>query len=374
MDSRRGTSNREAGQALVFVTLVLALAMLVLPSFLNFMGGAGRAAQIREDRMLKVYAADAGIEEAYHRVLSGDYTVPGDFTIEDVNGYAVDVEITSDSGMYKAVATSTGYEGANASIESYFGSASYTDFLDSVISSEGEITIQPNTMVIGNLTSNVEPDIKGTHVGNVSTNVPSWPEPGELGEWYSDLLAEQGGGACDYEGLVNVDGNVTLVYGPCETSGDLEFKTGVGNGGNVSLNGVLYVAGDFVMNKNLGLYLNGNTIYVEGSITFATAGQQENAVQLHGPGCLIAEGDVIFNPKPATDESFIFVMSVSGEIHAKPMGNFWGSFAGNTEVFINPLYTLQWMPYPTDENNEADLDFPGGGVASARVVSYVIRQ
>ena len=47
----------EAGMALVLVTIVMALGMLVIPPLLNFMGGAGRSAQIRENRMLLLFTA-----------------------------------------------------------------------------------------------------------------------------------------------------------------------------------------------------------------------------------------------------------------------------------------------------------------------------
>ena len=138
-----------------------------------------------------------------------------------------------------------------------------------------------------------------------------------------------------------------LFRSPCQTSGNLKFQTGVGNGGNVSLKGTLYVAGDFTMGKKLNLYLNGNTIYAEGFIKFeAVPGQPGDAVNIYGPGCIIAEGDVDFNPKPGTDESFIFVMSVGGEINAKPMGDFYGAFAGNTEVDLLPNVSLTWIEYP----------------------------
>ena len=64
----------EGGQALIHVTLVLVLTMLVIPPLLTFMGGAGRSAQIREDRMLQVYAADAGIEDGFFKITKGNVT------------------------------------------------------------------------------------------------------------------------------------------------------------------------------------------------------------------------------------------------------------------------------------------------------------
>jgi hypothetical protein len=362
----------ESGIALVLVTIVLALAMLVLPALLNFMGGAGRSAQIREDRMLVTYAADAGIEEAYRRVLDGGGT--GQFSIDDLNGCAVDVEVSKDGSMYKAVSTSTGFEGRGSTIESYFGAVGYNDFLDYAISSEGKITIGSQSTVIGNITSNSPPKVLGTHVGNTSTNVPAWPEPGELADYYWATAGPAG--VCWATGTVYVDGDESISIGPCYTTGDLEFAKGTGNGGNVTLNGTLYVQGDFTFGKNLNLFLNGYTIYAEGEITFQPASGQPSPddPKVYGPGCLIAEDDVNFQPKQGNDE-FIFIMSISGWVKMLPNGDFWGSIAGNTQVDLQPGNSLTWIPYPdSDGDGISDLDFPGGGIESAKIMSYIIRQ
>ena len=62
-------SKNQSGFILIYVTLTLVVAIIILPAILLFIGGAGRSAQIREDRMLQVYAADAGIEKAFHEIV-----------------------------------------------------------------------------------------------------------------------------------------------------------------------------------------------------------------------------------------------------------------------------------------------------------------
>jgi hypothetical protein len=389
MKNSTGFRKGEEGQALVFVTLTLVLTMLVIPPLLNFIGGAGRTAQIREDRMLKVYAADAGIEEAYYKIIAGNITP--EFTIEDVEGYVVDVKISEESsGVYKVTSAATGFEGGNAIIESIVGAVNFKDFLDHVISSEGDIQIKPGSEVFGNVTLNGklkllgDLDCEGGSGEECATQpVPQWPEPGELGDYYWDLLAEQGNGTrytCDPDsGTVDVDGDETMFWGPCYTDDSIEFKVGTGKGGNVTLNtpeGLLYVNGDFNFGKNLNLYLNGNTIYAKGDIIVGvkTGGLDPDAASIYGPGCLIAEGDVKFFPKQGGDGEFIFVMSVNGQIDVQPNGHFTGSFAGKTEVDLLPGYTLTWVEYPVDENGDPDLDFPGGAGTSAKIMYYIIKQ
>lgn len=386
MKERRRFRKSEEGMALIYVTLVLVMTMLIIPPLLGFIGGAGRSAQIREDRMLKVYAADAGIEEAYYKIIDGNITTG--FTIEDVNGYVVDVKISKESsGVYKVTSAATGFEGSNATIESLVSAVSFKDFLDHVIASEGDIEIKPGSEVFGNVTLSGKLKLLGdlnceggSGEDCVTQAVPSWPDPGELGDWYWELLSDLGGGTCGYySDPVPVDGNETVFWGPCYTDDSIEFKVGVGNWGNVTLNtpeGLLYVKGDFTLGKNLNLFLNGNTIYATGDITIGVkTGQLDlNAASIYGPGCLIAEGDVHFFPKQGGDGEFIFVMSVDGNIKARPNGHFTGSFAGKTEVDLLPGYTLTWVEYPGYGEDNPGLDFPGGDGTSAKIMYYIIKQ
>jgi hypothetical protein len=60
----------ESGQALIVVTIVLLLGAIVIPPMLNVNFAGTRSTLIHENRMLELYAADYGIEDALYQVQS----------------------------------------------------------------------------------------------------------------------------------------------------------------------------------------------------------------------------------------------------------------------------------------------------------------
>lgn len=357
----------EEGMVLVFVTIVLALAALVIPPLLGFIGGAGRSAQIREDRMLQVYAADMGVEDAYFRIASADAELPqepGDdpmvLAIEDVNGSDVAIEIYKEpehplygNVLYRVISTATNYNGVGATIESYVATWDYHSLLEYGLTSPGDVEIGSNAEITGNIALNGELDNKGTIDGEVTYGVPGWPSTEVLSEWYSSQVS----GSCGSSPLL-VSGNETLEIGPCRTNGNLVIK----GDGDVKLGGTVYVAGDlsFDATPDLRVILNGETIYAEGSINMGSG------VRLSGPGAIIAAGDVYFSPN-MVGNGFIFVMSVEGELTAQPHGHFYGSLAGASIIDLQPGTELEWTEPPSD------LNFPGGDDILPKVARYLIK-
>lgn len=356
----------QKGTVLVLVTITLALTTLVIPPLLGFIGGAGRSAQIREDRMLQVYAADMGVEDAYFRIVNADAELPNSpeddpmvLAIEGVNGSDVAIEIYKEpvnplygDALYKVISTATSYMGVGATIESYVAAWDYWSLLKYGLISYGDIEISSNAEVEGNLALNGELDNKGELDGTVSYGVPGWPDPEVLSQWYSDQVSE----SCGSSPLL-VSGNETLEVGPCQTNGNLVIK----GDGNVKLGGTLYVAGDldFDPTPDLKIMLKGHTIYAEGSINMGSG------ASISGPGAIIAEGDINFSPN-IVGAGFIFVLSLEGSLTAQPGGNFYGSLAGASSVDLQPNTTAEWKDHPND------LNFPGGDILP-KVASYLIK-
>ncbi len=93
---------KESGQALILAVILLLLGSLIIAPLLGFMSTGLLAGLVFEERMDKVYAADAGIEDAMHKIVTGDASVAGlaegetlpTYQLTDVNGYPVDVTIT----------------------------------------------------------------------------------------------------------------------------------------------------------------------------------------------------------------------------------------------------------------------------------------
>ncbi len=355
----------EKGAVLAFVTITLALAMLVIPPLLTFIGGAGRSAQIREDRMLKVYAADMGVEDAYFRIVNADAELPNSpeddpmvLAIEDVNGSDVAIEIYKEpvdplygDALYKVISTATSYMGVSATIESYVAVWDYDSLLKYGLISYGDIEISSNAELTGSLALNGELDNKGEIDGTVNYGVPGWPDSEMLSEWYSGQVSE----SCSSPLLVG--GGETLAVGPCKTNGNLIIK---GNG-NVKLGGTLYVAGDldFDPTPDLKVMLKGHTIYVEGSINMGSG------ARVSGPGAIIAVGDIDFSPN-IVGNGFIFVLSLEGSLTAQPGGSFYGSLAGASGIDLQPSTIVEWKDRPID------LNFPEGDILP-KVASYLIK-
>jgi hypothetical protein len=364
---RSRSARRQEGMVLIHVTLVMVLSMLLIPPILGFVGGAGRTAQIREDRMHQVYAADTGVEDALYRVMVDPTGLPESpeddpivISIEDVNGCDVTAELRKDGydpvykdTLYTITSTAQDYRGIDVSIESRVAAWDYSSLLQYGLVSTQDIEISSGADVDGNLVLNGELANKGTIDGNVTYGVPQWPDSAVLSLFYS----EQVSGSCGAS-PIEVKAGKEKKLGPCQTSGDLD----IGGVGNVSLQGTLYVAGDLRFNPSPSLIirLNGETIYGEGSLAMGSGGT------LEGPGCIIAEGEMYFSPNtPGSD--YILVMSVAGDLTAQPGGSFFGTLAGCTDLDLQPNASVTWVDHP------ADLNFPGGDDIVPKLVSYVIR-
>lgn len=387
----------EEGIVLVYVILAFALALLVIPSILSFGFGAHRTAELREQRMHKVYAADAGIEDALYRLKFGNGTEAGDYTIPDTNGYHVNYSIKKISGGgagkgdYEITSTASSITpdfGGNVTIVAHTGTDNYKGFFDNVITSKGDVEIAPNSEVYGDVALNGELKLQGelTCSGGSGTqcvddDVPKWPTKEELG-WPPREIGVPGrdhywtaavaGSTCvPASGTLNVGKGAILTMGPCHTTGSLTI-TGQNKSplGNLTLLGNVYVEGDLTISANaadqLHLYLGNKTIYVEGNLDFG------QGLYLHGPGVIAAVGTVKFAPTVIGTDGFMFVISISKDLQAQPSGNFMGSMAGITSVDLQPGNTLTWVDYPKDALGEPLLDFPGGGSYALRIADYII--
>ncbi len=66
----------EGGQALILVLVLLLVGGLMIGPLLGFMGTGLAAGQVHEQRMDELYAADAGIEDAIHKMLTDNPSLP----------------------------------------------------------------------------------------------------------------------------------------------------------------------------------------------------------------------------------------------------------------------------------------------------------
>jgi len=239
----------------------------------------------------------------------------------------------------------------NTTIESFVAlNARFSSLFDNAITSPGDITIQPGAEVNGDVQYNGVLDNRGTITGDETTDDIDWPSSADLSGFYLSQVAS----APDPGATIDIKD--TKVLGPVHRNGNLTIKNTGTTDPELTLEDTIYVTGDLVFQQPGGpkaytINLNRQTIFVEGSITFPA-----DKVTVAGSGCIIAIGDVNFQPSIESDEtSFVFVMSLEGEVNFNPNGDFYGSIAGNTNVDLQPGSSLNWRP-PI-----GGLNFPGLG-------------
>jgi len=359
---RKSTNIRrgQEGQVVIVMALMLVLTGLILGPLLSFTYTGHQVGQIREDDMHRVYAADLGIEDVMYQIANevieiepGDQT---DYTLgEAVNDSAVEVSVYRiDDETYRIISTATDYEGVHTTIEAYIGYWDYESLLNHALISYGNITIGPGADIWGDVQYMEELDNKGNIYGDETQGgIKAWPTAEEVSQYY---LNYEPMGACS-SGVLNVNNGETVVVGPCITDGDLTIK----GQGTVELGGTFYIAGDLIFNPTpkLNIVLNGHSIYAEGIIEIGPN------CDISGPGCIIAEGDVQFQPNQIGDD-FIFVMSVEGSLTAQPGGDFVGSFAACINIQVQPGTSITWECCPMEF-----LNFPKGS-SHMTLLSYVI--
>ena len=352
--------NGQSGQALIMALILLVLGSLLVGPILNLAATSLNYHQVIERHTLETYAADSGVEYALCELGNDpegykvDTLVVPEFTMND-RTVAVTATHMPDIGddIYKITSIATTDSNSSTTIESYVHISPYPAFFNNAITSRGDITIQPGTVVDGDIQYGGELDNKGTITGDtIEAPVANWPTAGELSDFYwvdAPVINES---SIDIS-----SGTVESPYpiGPARTSGDLTLT----GSGVAELNGTLYVQGSLTLMPGTAIKLNVETIYAEVDI------DMQPGTDLWGPGCVIAVGDVKFQPHLGTgEEAFILVMSVEGTVQFQPENDFYGSIAGNAEVTLQPNCTLN----TTDPDD--GLDFPA--CTTLETVSYNI--
>ncbi|MCK4305197.1 MAG: pilus assembly protein PilZ [Candidatus Eisenbacteria sp.] len=356
----RQITRDQRGQVLASVLVLLVLgALLVIPT-VSYSTTGLKATQVTEKKAMELYAADSGVEHAFWKIqnlpssLPGQLENPGDSYIYPgdeqpfVNEISVGVTIQrTETNVFRVLSTAVGTE-VESFITTVYGD--YSDIMDSVITSQGDYTLQPPTTV--------DPP-EGEEHGPVRNYGGDWPTPEELSDWYSRDVKDE----VPYSsGTLDVKDYASAGIGPLYRNGTLSIKNTGSAGLTLQLNGTLYITGDTLIGKtgkDFTLDLNGNTIFVES----ATVDSHDALViggkcTITGSGCIIAVGDIDFRPGlNCTSSDYVFVMSVIGKTYMQPNGDFYGTLAGSSEVYIQNG-DAHW----TDPSLvEGGLNLPGGG-------------
>jgi hypothetical protein len=373
----KGAIRDQKGQVLILTLILLVVGGLILTPLLGLMSTGLLAGQVYEKKMSELYAADAGVEDAIWRIMyesippeswkTGDrpdwqmykYLQPlsvGDKRVY-VAVYRKDWDPTCGENLtYQILSTAVTHDdGGTAAIGSSTTIESYVDaeilvrsFLDNAITSLSNVEIGSGSTVYGNVQYGVE--IKGETEGINSTKevYKKWPSPDALSNLYLGQVDPNK--PCDNS--IDLAGG-TKPIGPCYINGSLTVDNTAEGQGILALNGTVYVTvnAEFAQSGDKKAYtvkLNGNTMFALGEIKFPTA-----RVTVEGPGCIIAIGNINFQPSISSSCDFVLLMSVDGRVDFKPSGTFYGSVAGDEMVNLQPKCGLGWLPW-----QGLNLNFP----------------
>lgn len=377
----------ESGYAtLTAVLVLLILGALIITPLLVFMNSGLQAGQTHERRTDELYAADAGVDYAVWHLRSGGIEVPQGGLVElpefAINDKTVEVTIEDvtppgeeDVLNYKITSTATSDSGSSTTVESYVSKLPFAGLLNNAITSAGNVTIRPGSVVNGDVQYGGTLDNKGTINGEITDNLDdiSWPTADVFSDFYKSCLKDEGvdpNNPAQWFPYDTVDLKTWPdTLGPLYRVGDLTIKNTDPNPQSVTLAGTIYVTGNLVVQQNCTIILEqqveGETIchniFAEGTI------QINPGSIIEGSGCIVAVGNLDFQPNiPTGSDDFIFLMSIGGTTKLQPGNNFYGSVAGNVDVYLQPNVSLNWW------DGGGGLDFPGGG--GLEISTYTIQQ
>jgi len=167
-----------------------------------------------------------------------------------------------------------------------------------------------------------------------------WPEPSMLSAYY---LADVAGTPPYPSDTLRVQDYPDGI-GPLYRDGTLDIINTGAAGLTLKLHDTVYVTGDTDIgftNQDFSLDLNGQTIFINSEHTKTKHNKIAleiggKCIAIHGPGAIIAIGDVYFAPNVnvGTNGEPVFVFSVSGTTTVQPNANFYGSVAGDFYVEV----------------------------------------
>lgn len=366
----------EKGHVLTLVLILLVIGGLIIAPLLGLMGTGLIAGQIYERKTDELYAADAGVEYAIWKIITDPPdTLWVDSNIGYVNEKVVWVSIEpvyepSLGQIYKITSNATTDSNSSTTIEAYVKPKS---FLDNAITSKTDIDLHHANIVgdvqYGGDLTETNSNIDGEEINETYAK---WPEADELSSHY--LKDVEGLDPYPYPSL-NVLEYPTIppLYRGNWTDPEQKFDLKIYNNcanQTTSLEGTVYVTGNLdiaMTNLAFTLDLNGQTIYCEGDVRLGTK------VTLTGTGCIIAEGDIVFQPSMESNpDDFVFVMSIGGTVNFRPSvepsgGTFYGSLAGDVSVDLQNA-SFYWQPLGEGE----ELNFPGEGYQTMEILTWEI--
>ena len=385
----------ERGAALALTIVLLLVGGLIIAPVMAHMGTGIKAGEVHERLMDETYAADAGIEYALWTMVAEE-DVPNLTKCEEIgfsyvappfelNGRIVRVQAQfvrrhpddTQRGIFKITSEvfpldvdfesdppPTPLTTIVSHVEAREGAPlDFSGILDHVITSRCDYVLQGGQM-------SVSPG-EGEENGPVKNYPGAWPTAEQLSNWY---FSDVDGHDYDGDNLIDLAGS-DMERGPLfiDNAEDLLQILNSVNPKNgdptLTLTNTLYITGDTDIGQTsheFTLNLNGHAIFVESATGAAPEDEPCNPgnqyalrigdkVTITGSGVIIAVGNIELKPNfQGSDNDYLLVMSVSGKTYMQPSGQFYGTLAGTSEVYLQNA-TATW----TDPSGRP-LNFPIG--------------
>jgi len=296
----------EEGYMFAVTLILLMLGALLLPHLLSFMITGLNTSQVYENEMYELYAADAGIEDAFWKLNNDPPDVyPYSYQITDnINGNTVTVAIEQVDIGYKITSIAIMDSTSSTMIESYVVPIySIVDF--AAASLNGDLTIKGNTTI----DSEPDPDQANIYAnGDINLN-------GTV----TVLGNATATGSINMIGGAYISGDILPNYPEVEIQGpDMsqywdEVKNLEPIEGDLSINedtnvGPAHITGDLSLTSDAVVTIAG-TVWVDGSITMTGSSHVE------GGGTLVAVGDIaVLGSGELEPENYPFIFSTEGNI------------------------------------------------------------
>jgi len=244
----------EKGQVLVVVLGFLILGGLTIAPLLAYMSTGLNAGQLYNEKMVGVYAADAGVELALWNLVSGELEVPegGQSALPQFTMNAQTVDATIDninSRTYKITSTATSNDGSSTTIESYVSLLVAYAIIST--DSEAKLTCRQNVVINGDICYAGELEIidDATINGEVIEG-----DPFDIGIDPEEYKAEAQSGGTHYGDLTINSSPYTL--GPLYITGKLTIEKEV----DVILGGTVYAEGQIIIGDDVTITGTGNLL------------------------------------------------------------------------------------------------------------------
>jgi hypothetical protein len=360
----------QKGAVLPLTIVIMVVGAISVTALFGYLGASLLLVGKNQEKVDAYYSADSGIEYAIAELVDSvaEITAYGSKEFEpfELNGRTVQVTIADEgSGTYTITSTAIGEDGESTIVACALVH-DYEFFFDGAINSRADVTIQPGSSVTGNVTY-VGTLTGGDQVdGNVTQvdEIEPWPTDEILADFYQDDVPSTSFGSNI------IDAAYVNPIGPLYREGQLSIYSTI-TAANTTLGGTVYVTDQLdigQVKKEFTLDLGGQTIYCDYRGT-GDAIRIGGEVTLTGSGCIIAIGDIQFQPQLTSNpDDYIMVLSVEGTIDLQPNGDFYGCLVGNVEVNLQP-----GMSVYNDGETPDNLNFLYDTLARPQVLAYNVQ-